>query len=62
MVLFDQDTHLIQEFGGMQSIPTTFLIDADGVIRRSGSAPIPRPRTKRPSRRLLSIGNTGPDT
>lgn len=34
MVLFDQDMKLLRDFGGIQSIPTTFLIDADGNIRR----------------------------
>ena len=33
MVLFDNDPQLISDFGGIQSIPTTFLIDGDGVIR-----------------------------
>ena len=33
MVMFNNDTKLINDFGGIQSIPTTFLIDADGVIQ-----------------------------
>ena len=33
MVMFNNDPDLIQAFGGIQSIPTTFLVDADGVIR-----------------------------
>lgn len=33
MVLFNNDPGLIRAFGGLQSIPTTFLIDADGIIR-----------------------------
>ena len=34
MVVWDKDPALIQAFGGIQSIPTTFLIDSDGVIRK----------------------------
>jgi len=34
MVLWNQDPELLKAFGGIQSIPTTFLIDADGVIRQ----------------------------
>ncbi len=33
MVLFNNDPQLIKAFGGIQSIPTTFLIDREGVIR-----------------------------
>jgi len=33
MVLFDPASTIIQDFGGIPSIPTTFLIDTDGVIR-----------------------------
>jgi peroxiredoxin len=33
MVLFNNDPALIQSFGGIQSIPTTFLVDAEGIIR-----------------------------
>lgn len=33
MVLFNQDIKLARDFGGLQSLPTTFLIDAEGVIR-----------------------------
>ncbi len=33
MVMFNNDQKLIDSFGGIQSIPTTFLIDADGIIR-----------------------------
>ncbi len=33
MVLLNNDTKLINDFGGIQSIPTTFLIDGDGVIQ-----------------------------
>ena len=33
MVLFNNDMNLIKDFGGIQSIPTTFLIDQDGVVR-----------------------------
>ncbi len=33
MVLFDPESTIIQDFGGIPSIPTTFLIDTDGVIR-----------------------------
>ena len=33
MVMFNNDPQLIKNFGGIPSIPTTFLIDGDGVIR-----------------------------
>ncbi len=33
MVMFNNDQKLIDNFGGIQSIPTTFLIDADGIIQ-----------------------------
>ena len=33
MVMFNNDQKLIDSFGGIQSIPTTFLIDADGIIQ-----------------------------
>lgn len=33
MVLFDPASTIIRDFGGIPSIPTTFLIDTDGVIR-----------------------------
>ena len=33
MVLFNNDPALIKSFGGIQSIPTTFLVDAEGIIR-----------------------------
>jgi thiol-disulfide isomerase/thioredoxin len=33
MVLFNNDPALIQGFGGIQSIPTTFLVDGEGIIR-----------------------------
>ncbi len=33
MVLFNQSSSILTDFGGIQSIPTTFLIDADGVIQ-----------------------------
>ncbi|MEN8005660.1 MAG: TlpA disulfide reductase family protein [Candidatus Krumholzibacteriota bacterium] len=33
MVMFNNDPNLITAFGGIQSIPTTFLIDREGVIR-----------------------------
>ena len=33
MVMFNNDPELMSGFGGVQSIPTTFLIDAEGVIR-----------------------------
>ena len=33
IVLFNNDSELIKDFGGIQSIPTTFLVDGDGVIR-----------------------------
>lgn len=41
MVLFNQDPQLVRDFGGLSSIPTTFLIDADGIIREKwiGAAP-----------------------
>ena len=32
MVLFEQTSTILTDFGGIQSIPTTFLIDANGVI------------------------------
>ena len=33
MVMFNNDPELIRSFGGIQSIPTTFLVDGEGVIR-----------------------------
>jgi len=33
VVLFDPSSSILADFGGIQSIPTTFLIDAQGVIR-----------------------------
>ncbi len=33
MVIFDESSSILQDFGGIQSLPTTFMIDADGVIR-----------------------------
>lgn len=33
MVLFNNDMKLVADFGGVEAIPTTFLIDADGIIR-----------------------------
>ena len=33
MVMFNNDPELIRGFGGIQSIPTTFLLDGEGVIR-----------------------------
>jgi len=33
MVMFNNDPQLIKDFGGIQSIPTTFLIDSEGIIR-----------------------------
>jgi peroxiredoxin len=33
MVMFNNDMNLIKNFGGIQSIPTTFLIDEKGVVR-----------------------------
>ena len=33
MVMFNNDPQLIRDFGGLQSIPTTFLIDGKGIIR-----------------------------
>ncbi len=33
MVLFNNDMNLIKNYGGIQSIPTTFLIDEKGVVR-----------------------------
>ncbi|MCK9995326.1 MAG: TlpA family protein disulfide reductase [Candidatus Krumholzibacteria bacterium] len=35
MVLFNNDQKLIADFGGIESIPTTFLIDGDGIIRET---------------------------
>ena len=32
MVLFEETSTILQDFGGIQSIPTTFLVDANGVI------------------------------
>lgn len=32
MVLFEKTSTILTDFGGIQSIPTTFLIDANGVI------------------------------
>jgi peroxiredoxin len=32
MVLFEETSTILSDFGGIQSIPTTFLIDANGVI------------------------------
>jgi cytochrome c biogenesis protein CcmG/thiol:disulfide interchange protein DsbE len=32
MVLFNQDMQLLQNFGGIEGIPTTILIDRDGVV------------------------------
>ena len=32
MVLFEQSSTILKDFGGIQSIPTTFLIGADGRI------------------------------
>ena len=32
MVLFEETSTILTDFGGIQSIPTTFLIDANGVI------------------------------
>ena len=34
MVLMDERYQTAKDFGGVQSIPTTFLIDADGVVRK----------------------------
>lgn len=34
MVIWDDDPELIKSFGGIEAIPTTFLIDADGVIQK----------------------------
>lgn len=34
MVLFNNDMKLLSDFGGMRSIPTTFLIDGEGVIQK----------------------------
>jgi peroxiredoxin len=34
MVVWDKDQKLIDSFGGIEAIPTTFLIDADGVIQK----------------------------
>jgi len=34
MVIWDDDQELIKSFGGIEAIPTTFLIDADGVIQK----------------------------
>lgn len=34
MVVFTQSSTIMTDFGGIQSIPTTFLIDANGVIRQ----------------------------
>jgi len=34
MVVWDKDPALIQAFGGIESIPTTFLIDSDGIIQK----------------------------
>jgi peroxiredoxin len=33
MVMFNNDPQLIRNYGGIQSIPTTFLIDREGIIR-----------------------------
>jgi len=33
MVIFNESSPILSDFGGIQSLPTTFLIDADGVIR-----------------------------
>jgi peroxiredoxin len=33
MVLFEPNSSIIEDFGGIQSIPTTFLVDANGVIQ-----------------------------
>ncbi len=41
MVIYDPGSSILKDFGGIQSIPTTFLIDAQGVIREKwvGGAP-----------------------
>jgi len=33
VVMFNNDPNLITAFGGIQSIPTTFLVDGNGIIR-----------------------------
>ena len=33
VVMFNNSPQLLADFGGIQSIPTTFLIDKDGIIR-----------------------------
>jgi peroxiredoxin len=33
MVMFNNDQKLLNDFGGIQNIPTTFLIDGDGIIQ-----------------------------
>lgn len=33
MVILDESSSILQDFGGIQSLPTTFLIDSDGIIR-----------------------------
>lgn len=33
MVMFNKDPQLIEDFGGIRSIPTTILIDPEGIVR-----------------------------
>jgi peroxiredoxin len=57
MVLYDQDPALIQAFGGIQSIPTTFLIGPDGVIRYKWIGAAPKAAYETQVRRVLAAGS-----
>jgi peroxiredoxin len=56
MVLFDQDPALIQAFGGIQSIPTTFLIDPEGVIRHRWIGAAPKAAYEAQVKKVLGAG------
>lgn len=56
MVLFDQDPALIQAFGGIQSIPTTFLIDSEGIIRHRWIGAAPKAAYEAQVKKIIGAG------
>jgi len=54
VVLFGNQTHLIEEFGGMESIPTTFLLDADGVIQQKWVGAYPKSSYETAVKKLIA--------
>jgi peroxiredoxin len=56
MVLADAPQYsVMRDFGGIQSIPTTFLIDRDGVIQEIWTGAMPKAEYEKAVRKVLGV-------